>query len=88
MRAVERASSDTLADIYTELFPEKQPSETLGVMAKIITDDLARHIRHGLAPEEIVDLWSVVFPTDRHVHYDDEESVIRYNEGEPWYAEV
>ena len=85
-RAVEGASSDTLADIYTELFPDRQAPDVAGARGKAVADELARHIRGGLAPEQIVDLWNVVFPADRHVHYDDEEGVIRYKEGEAWYA--
>jgi hypothetical protein len=87
-RAVEAAASDTLADIYTEVFPERQAPEVAGAKGKAVADDLARHIRNGLAPEEIVDLWNVVFPADRHVHYDEEEGIIRYNEGEAWYAKA
>ncbi|MHC5541359.1 hypothetical protein ACYOEI_24320 [Singulisphaera rosea] len=41
---------------------------------------MARHIRDGLEAEEIVDLWNVVFPTDRHVWYDEGSRVIHYNE--------
>ncbi len=86
-QAAEAASCDTLAEIYTELFPERQAPDTSGAKGKVVAEELARHIRNGLEPEEIVDLWNVAFPADRHVYYDAEEGVIRYNEEEPWYAQ-
>lgn len=62
---VEKAKPATLAEIYSELFPEKpaviHPSAA----------DLARQIRNGLAAEEIVDLWNVVLPADRNVWYNE-----------------
>jgi len=85
-RAIESASSDILADIYTELFPEREAPDVSGGKGKAVAEGLARHVREGLEPQEIIDLWNVVFPADRHVHYDDENGVIRFNEGEPWYA--
>ncbi len=85
--AVSTASCDTLAEIYTELFPERQAPDVSGARGKAVTEELVRYVRNGLEPEEIVALWNVVFPADRHVHYDEEQDVIRYNEEEPWYAE-
>ena len=41
---------------------------------------MARHIRDGLAAEEIVDLWNVVFPDDCNVWYNEETKAIHYNE--------
>ena len=76
----EQAKETVLAEVYAELFPDKpgasQPSAT----------ELIRHIRAGLYPEEIVDLWNVLFPKDRNVWYDEEEDKIWYNE-ELSYAE-
>lgn len=86
-RAVEAASSDALIEIYAELFPRDGLPDVSGAKAATVASELARHIRSGLEPEEITDLWSVVFPADRRVHYDEEEGVIRYNEEESWYAE-
>jgi hypothetical protein len=71
---VEKARPDILMEIYDELFPE----ETMP--AATTASDLARHIRSGLYPEEIVDLWNVVFPDDYHVWYNEEEKLIYYNE--------
>jgi hypothetical protein len=86
-RAVEAAPADVLVEIYAELFPEKRVPDVSGAGAKVVAADLALRIRAGIEPEEITDLWNVVFPTDRHVHYDEESEVVRYNEGVLWYAE-
>jgi len=79
-KAVEKSTADELVEIYAELFPERAspPSPVVG--------ELVGHIRHGLAPEEIVDLWHVVFPRDRNVWYDEEEKTICYNEGQLRYV--
>ncbi len=86
-QAVVVAAPDYFVEIYLELFPEKKAPDVSGVMGKAVADQLAQHIRAGLEPEEIVDLWNVVFPADRHVSYDEEEGLVRYNEEKPWYAE-
>ena len=86
-QVVEGASSDDLAEIYTELFPEKKASDIACANAVMVASQLARHIRAGLEPEEITDLWNVVFPSHRQVQYDEEEEVIRYNAEESRYAE-
>ena len=73
-KGVEKAEPTALAEIYDELFPEKP------VIASPTASDIARHIRDGLEAEEIVDLWNVVFPADRHVWYDEADHKIHYNE--------
>jgi hypothetical protein len=78
---VEKAKPSNLAEIYAELFPEK-PSSTPPVAS-----DIAKHIRNGLEAEEIVDLWNVVFPEDRHVWYDEEAKAIHYNGEMVGYAD-
>jgi hypothetical protein len=71
---VEKAKPSDLPEIYSELFPERP------VPAPLAPSDLVEHIRSGLEPEEIVDLWNVVFPDDRNVWYDEEANSIHYNE--------
>lgn len=83
-RAVEAASSDDLVDIYTELFPEKVLPQSSEANLPV---EITSYIRAKIEPEEIVDLWHVVFPADRNVCYDEEERVVRYDLQEPWYAE-
>jgi hypothetical protein len=80
-KAIEKASADDLVEVYTELFPANG-LPAAGAHAQA----LAHHIRTRLEPEELVDLWNVVFPADRNVYYDEEEEALRYNETEARYA--
>jgi len=79
--AVAVAGPTALAEIHSELFPAK----AVAVLPPV--GDLVRHVRDGLEPEEIVDLWNVVYPADRNVWYDEETKTIHYNEWSPEYAE-
>ncbi|HVX14115.1 MAG TPA: hypothetical protein VHC22_23215 [Pirellulales bacterium] len=81
-KVVEKAKPTALAEIYTELFPEKPAT------AAPSAADLAQHVRSGLEAEELVDLWNVVFPADRNVWYDEEDKKIHYNEEALGYAEA
>lgn len=80
-RVVEKADQGDLAEIYSELFPERPIASPLGA------SDIALHIRNGLEAEEIVDLWNVVFPADRNVWYDEESKAIHYNQEMVGYAD-
>ena len=71
---VEQARPSELVEIHSELFPEKPTP------SRLAASDLADHIRRGLAEEELVDLWNVVFPQDHDVWYDETEKTIRFNE--------
>lgn len=82
-KAVEAASSDDLVEIYAELHPEHSPPTASAALA----NEIAAHIRRGIEPEEIVDLWNVVFPLDRDVSYDEEEDALRFNDRRLKYAE-
>jgi hypothetical protein len=77
----EKAKPTILAEIYSELFPETPP------LRPPVASDIARRIREGLEADELVDLWNVVFPQDRHVWYDEEEKAIHYNEEMAEYAD-
>lgn len=85
--AVEKASSDDLVEFYGELFPENSLPDVSGAKAAILAKELAAHIRGGIEPEEVVDLWHVVFPVYRDVSYDEEDDTLRYNERRLKYAE-
>jgi hypothetical protein len=80
-RAVERAKPSDLGEIYAELFPEETSSKSPAA------GEIARQIRSGLAAEELVDLWNVLFPGDRNVWYNEETRAIHYNEEMAGYAE-
>jgi hypothetical protein len=72
---------DDLAEVYNELFPGQPTTEDQARQNKSrLLDRISDHIHRGLQPEEIVDLWSVVFSKDRFVSYDQETDTIRYNE--------
>lgn len=81
-KVVERmVREDELAEIHDELFPE-EPAVTPPTAA-----DLARYIREELEPEEIVDLWNVIFPAHRNVGYDEETGKIHYDERTAEYVD-
>jgi hypothetical protein len=71
---VERARPSDLPEIYAELFPERPLGTTP------VASEIARVIRGGLEAEEMVDLWNVLFPEDRHVWYDEETRAFHFNE--------
>jgi hypothetical protein len=76
-KAVEKASSDDLLQIFTELYPARPLPDVSGSKAELLAKTLAAHIREEIEPEEIVDLWSVVFPAERHVYWDEEDDALR-----------
>jgi hypothetical protein len=86
-KAVEEASPDDLAEIYAELYPENPKPDPASTTPARLAKTIAAHIREGIEPEEVVDLWNVVFPTDRDVSYDEEDGTLRYNKRRLKYAE-
>jgi hypothetical protein len=79
--AVSQARPEVLREIFGELFPTESSPDSP------IADELARHVRNGLAPEEVVDLWNVVFPDDHNVWYNEETDEILYNQEVVGYAD-
>jgi hypothetical protein len=80
-KAVKEADPDDLVEIHSELFAGEPRAECAEKDVVPLVKQIAQHIVRGLEIEEIVDLWKVVFPKDRNVHYDEETESIRYNEG-------
>jgi hypothetical protein len=78
---VETAKPSELPEIYSELFPERPPGVTP------VAGEIARYIRDGIEADEMVDLWNVVFPEDRHVWYNEETKSIHFNEELVGYAD-
>ena len=78
--AVEKLGEYALEEVREELFPEQTST--------LPATELVNYIRTSLLPEEIVDLWNVVFPDDHHVWYEDEESTFHYNEDSVGYVDV
>jgi len=87
VQAIEQAQADDLAEIYTELFPDRQSPDATGPARSPLVRRIVDHIRQGIETEEIVDLWNVIYPEDRNVWFDEEDRVLRYNEPELRYAE-
>lgn len=85
--AVEKAAPEDLVEIFAELFPAKSPPDVSETKSAAVALELARHIRTGIEPEEVVDLWNVVFPSARNVYYDEEDRALRQDEQELRYAE-
>jgi hypothetical protein len=83
-QAVDAASSEDLADIYAELFPDRprlRPEDALHQRPEV-----DEYVRTKMEPEEMVDLWNVVFPSHRNVYYDDADELLCYDQEEPRYA--
>lgn len=85
-QAISQAGDDDLAEIYTELHPERPAPAAAATTKESLVRELLEDVHRGIEAEEIVDLWNVVFPQDWDVWYDEEEAVFRYNEAEPRYA--
>lgn len=74
-------SWDDVIETHNELFPfeplsvDADPKGVERVRKKVMD-----RITGGIEAEEIIDLWNVVFPSDRNVWYDDEGDCVRYNE--------
>jgi hypothetical protein len=73
--AVEKAKPDDLIEYYREVYPEA--ARPTHVEAK----PFAEKVR-ALYPDEIVDLWNVVFSREEYMYYDEEEEALceRYHE--------
>lgn len=87
-QAVEKACPDDLGQIYTELHPENPLPDVTGAKAEPLAKELAAHIRAGIEPEEVVDLWNVVFSKSGRVYYDEEDDVLRQRERRVEYADL
>ncbi len=83
-KGVEQAVPDDLVEIFAELYPAAElpvADETEGLAQK-----LASHIRSGIEPEEVANLWNVVFPDGPNFYYDEEEGGLRRQERGLRYA--
>jgi hypothetical protein len=85
-QAVEKATPEDLLVIFTELFPTKPLPDVSSASSAAVAAELARHIRTGVEPEEVVDLWNLVYPSARNVYYDEEDRSLRQNERGIRYA--
>jgi hypothetical protein len=80
-RAVEKAHVDDLVEIYNELFPQGPTTEDeANNNPSPLVNKIIDHIGGGLEIEEILDLWSVVFPTRRRAWFDEDEDLFHFDE--------
>jgi hypothetical protein len=73
--AIRGMGENDLIEVYGELFPE-QPTPEGGIEST--KEKVFDYLHHGLEIEEVLDLWNVVFPKDREVHYDEEDQMIHF----------
>lgn len=81
--AVEDMHADDLLQVYNELFPDEPATEDDAYDdVTPLVEQVVDHIGRGLEPEEVVDLWNVVFPKDREVYFNEEENLLHFAEDE------
>lgn len=79
---------DELLEVYNELFPDEPFTEEEANEDHIpLVERIVDHLKSGLEPEEIVDVWPLIFPQHGNVWYDEEEERFHYNESEVATAE-
>ena len=74
--AIEDLDADELVQLYNELFPDKPVPSEATTDPNQLRQQIIEHINGGLEPEEVVDLWSVAFPTDRKVYFNEEDGFL------------
>ena len=87
--AIGKFRGDDLIQVYDELFPATPAPAEVRNDPTLVQNRILQHIDHGLEVEEILDLWSVVFPKDRNVGFDEDTGSIQINnEAKPFqYAD-
>jgi hypothetical protein len=80
-RAVEQFGWDEVLEVYNELFPdEKHTEEETRADATPLVRRLVSYFNSGLLPEQVADLFGMIFPRHRRIRYDEEEERIHYQE--------
>ena len=80
--AISHMGTDDLLEVFNELFPGKPATDDGSYDEGTLVKQIVVHIGEGLEPEEVVDLWNVVFPRDREVYFDEENDLLHFAEGE------
>ena len=71
--------ADDLVQVYNELFPDHPVTEVeAGADMRPLSEKIERRLASGVEPEEVVDLWNVVFPESRDVFFNEEEDVLSF----------
>ena len=68
--AVEKAKPNDLTEYFSEMYPEQD------VPKSVDAKTLANAVRTRLYPEEIVDLWNVVFSAGPSFYYNEEDEAL------------
>lgn len=77
----DRLGVDELLEVYNEVFPDDPyTAEEAPKDVTPLVEQLVDHLNSGLAVEEIVDLWGLIFSRHRDVWYDEEAERIHYTE--------
>lgn len=72
---------DDLAEVYNELFPSQPTTEEQARQCRNqLLGQINNHISRGLHVEEIVGLWNLIFPKERHVSFDEESDTFHYGQ--------
>ncbi len=84
----EHMGVDELLEVHNELFPDEPITEEEAHEDSFpLVERIVAHLKGGLEPEEIVELWSLIVPRHRKVWYDEEEERFHYKESKPTPAE-
>src|SRR5438876_9617994 len=80
----EQFGVDELLEVHNELFPDESFTEEEAHEDDTpLVERIVEHLNGGLEPEEIVEVWSLIFPRHRNVWYDEEEKWFHFNESQP-----
>jgi hypothetical protein len=79
---------DELLEVHNELFPDEPFTEEKAHEDRIpLVERIVDHLNGELEPEEIVEVWPLIFPRHHNVWYDEDEEQFHYNESKPTPAE-
>lgn len=79
IKEVQEMDLDDLRDAYNELFPEMPiPQTVLPTEGEAVRKKVLDYLAGGVAVEEIIDLWSAVFPEAWNIYFDEESGTIHY----------
>jgi hypothetical protein len=79
IQQVQQMDLDDLRDAHHELFPEASiPQANLPTEREAVRKEVLDYLEHGVAIEELIDLWSAVFPDAWNIYFDEESEKIHY----------
>lgn len=79
IKKVKEMDLDDLRDAHHELFPEMPiPQTNLPTEGEAVRKKVLDYLAGNVAVEEIIDLWSAVFPEAWNICFDEESGTIHY----------